>query len=354
MKNNKKTHHRKLVDKVIVFLAITVVAAGAYLAYRLWDYWSAEQAYAEIENSAVQKAIDGVPNDASKSRDDRQDDAPKSRDSWQNGWRLRLPDLLDSWLHSGDDTGESRNGADGNSISGNNGINALCERVGEKFPLTYEEASQMGLPTVSWDKLTDSGRDIVAWLEIPALDIGYPVVQGEDNEYYLHHLPSGEYKGAGSLFMEAGNRSDFSDINTIIYGHNMDNGSMFGKFRSMEQNDYERNPWIWICTKDSAYLYAMFSMHISHVGDDSYLLFKEISSTAGDRKPVRIESAPLRLIRWIRAEESRSYLDMPVPSDALDRVLTLSTCASYSDERRVLQAILIGEFSNDEMQGGSP
>ena len=354
MKNNKKTHHRKLVDKVIVLLAITVVAAGAYLAYRLWDYWSAEQAYAEIENSAVQKASDRVQNDAFKRRDVRQNDTAKNRDSWQNGWRLRLPNLLDSWLHSGDDTGEGKNGADGNSLSRNNGINSFCERVGENNPLTYEEASQMGLPTVSWDKLTDSGRDIVAWLEIPALDIGYPVVQGEDNEYYLHHLPSGEYKGAGSLFMEAGNSSDFSDINTIIYGHNMDNGSMFGKFRSLMQDDYERNPWIWICTKDSAYLYAMFSMHISHVGDDSYLLFKEISSTAGERKPVHMESAPLRLIRWIRAEESRSYLDMPVPSDALDRVLTLSTCASYSDERRVLQAILIGEFSNDEMQGGSP
>lgn len=70
--------------------------------------------------------------------------------------------------------------------------------------------------------------DVIAWIQIPALDISYPVVQGKDNAYYLHHLFSGESNINGSIFVDCHNQPDFTDQNTIVYGHNMKNGSMFG------------------------------------------------------------------------------------------------------------------------------
>ena len=70
--------------------------------------------------------------------------------------------------------------------------------------------------------------NVIGWIEIPGLSISYPVVQGTDNAYYLHHLFTGEYNSSGSIFADWHNQPDFADPNTIVYGHNMKNGSMFG------------------------------------------------------------------------------------------------------------------------------
>ena len=70
--------------------------------------------------------------------------------------------------------------------------------------------------------------DVIAWIQIPALDISYPVVQGKDNYYYLHHMFDGQENKNGSIFVDYHNQPDFLDSNTIVYGHNMKNGSMFG------------------------------------------------------------------------------------------------------------------------------
>ena len=68
--------------------------------------------------------------------------------------------------------------------------------------------------------------DVIAWIQIPALDISYPVVQGKDNYYYLHHMFDGQENKNGSIFVDYHNQPDFSDSNTIVYGHNMKNGSV--------------------------------------------------------------------------------------------------------------------------------
>lgn len=70
--------------------------------------------------------------------------------------------------------------------------------------------------------------DIIAWIQIPALDISYPVVLGNDKDYYLYHLFDGKKNINGSIFVDYHNQPDFVDSNTIVYGHNMKNGSLFG------------------------------------------------------------------------------------------------------------------------------
>jgi sortase B len=304
----------KFLEKKIIFQAILLtltlsITAGVYLIYRAWDYWSADQAYADMEKNAVQKVkMAGQPD---RYREDLTiDSSGKKSEGGQDGGEAPSDNAGEERKKSADDTDRS---IDGTTIPDK--------------------------PVIDWDELSKSGRDIVAWLDIPSLGIAYPVVQGNDNEFYLHHLPNGEYKNAGSLFMEAANNPDLTDVNTVIYGHNMDNGSMFGKFRNMTEEDYETQPFLWLCTKEKDCLYKMISLHISLVDDESYTLFK----SNGEVNRLNYENSIVT--GWLRAENQRSYIHMPVPKSALGRVITLSTCASLSDERRVLQAVLVREIA---------
>ena len=339
-----KIHEKTLIVLTMLFTLFLVIAAGAYLVYRAWDYWSADQIYADIGKNAVQKTkmegSRGSDNEAPTSKKG----APERNGFGQDNSAAGLGDADKDGQKSSDE-------------------GSMAEMIdGIAIPMR---------PVIDWNELTKSGKDIVAWLDIPALGIAYPVVQGDDNEFYLHHLPNGEFKNAGSLFMETANNPDLTDINTVIYGHNMDNGSMFGKFRNMSGDDYEKQPFLWLCTRERAYLYKMISLHISRVDDQSYTLFELDKSTedlprermrgAGSMPAERAENTE-RALRgsaadeyllehtdrnvalWIHGENRRSYISMTIPRIAYDRVVTLSTCASMSDERRVLQAILVREF----------
>ena len=339
-----KIQEKKLTGIAILFTLILVTAAGVYLIYRVWDYRSADQAYEDMATSSVQKV-----KAAEQSNRSNEKFMPEKSHERKN-------------VEGQYDDSDGRKNADGAGAEGTDDTTAE----------TIDGLAIPDRPVIDWPSLKKSGKDIVAWIDIPALGIAYPVVQGDDNEFYLHHLPNGEYKNAGSLFMEAANSPDLTDINTVIYGHNMDNGSMFGRFRNMTEEDYRQQPFLWLCTKEKTCLYAMFSLHISHVDDESYSLFKLAGSTdsllserdgsADGPSTVRSgvsdsesteEAADMSLtgadgndvVRWIRNENRRSYINMAIPKSALGRIVTLSTCASYSNERRVLQAILVREYA---------
>lgn len=98
---------------------------------------------------------------------------------------------------------------------------------------TQEEAEGNAEMVIDFEKLRQINPDIVAWIRIEAAGVDYPVVQGDDNEFYLHHTFSGEKSIAGSIFMDYRNTSDFFDEKVIIYGHNMKDGSMFAKLKDL-------------------------------------------------------------------------------------------------------------------------
>lgn len=87
---------------------------------------------------------------------------------------------------------------------------------------------------VDFESLRQLNPDIVAWIRIEAAGIDYPVVQGEDNEHYLHYTFRGEASIAGSIFMDYRNKGDFTDGKTILYGHNMRDGSMFAGLKDLD------------------------------------------------------------------------------------------------------------------------
>ena len=338
-----KIKEKRLTGIAILFTMILVTVAGVYLIYRIWDYRSADQAYEDMETGSVKKVK------MTEQPDRRNEKFMQEKKHERKG------------IEGQDDSDARKNADEDKSHS-----------IDEKSAETVDGLAIPDRPVIDWNRLKKSGRDIVAWIDIPALGIAYPVVQGDDNEFYLHHLPNGEYKNAGSLFMEAANSPDLTDINTVIYGHNMDNGSMFGRFRNMTEEDYRQQPFLWLCTKEKTCLYAMISLHISHVDDESYSLFNLAGSTdsllserdgsADSQSAVRGGDSDSQLIeeaadmsltggvgndvyRWIRNENRRSYINMAIPESALGRIVTRSTCASYSDERRVLQAILVRVYA---------
>ncbi len=91
---------------------------------------------------------------------------------------------------------------------------------------------------IDFDGLRAINEDIVAWIQIPGIGVDYPVVQGEDNEYYLHYTFERKANIAGSIFLDCRNRADFTDRKVILYGHNMQDGSMFSGLERYQDDDF--------------------------------------------------------------------------------------------------------------------
>ena len=136
---------------------------------------------------------------------------------------------------------------------------------------------------------------------------------------------------AGSVFIDSTNASDFSDCNTIIYGHNMKNGSMFGKLKQMyESEKYKDSKYLWICTPNGKYRYEIFSMQYAKVGSDVYTLF-----SAHDEQ----------FEAYVKKMAKQSKVDMKALGLGKDDyVVTLSTCTSDESVRFVVQARWVGTY----------
>lgn len=118
---------------------------------------------------------------------------------------------------------------------------------GQQDNPTESEAEEK---TIDFTELRKINEDIVAWVQIPGLGVDYPVVQGEDNEYYLHHTFRKEANKAGSIFLDYRNRVDFTDQRVIIYGHNMKDGSMFSNLKKYQDDAFRKE-------SGTAYLYLL-------------------------------------------------------------------------------------------------
>lgn len=186
-------------------------------------------------------------------------------------------------------------------------------------------------PEVDFQELKSMNPDVIGWLDVEALDISYPIVQGKDNDYYLHRTFKGQENFAGSIFADAANAPDFSDPNTIIYGHNMKNGSMFGTLRRLyDQEKYKDSKYLWICTPEGKYRYEIFSLQYAEVTSDTYTLF----SDHGDAFASYLENM-----------RQRSQVDLGTEDlSENDYIVTLSTCTSDDQVRFVVQARWVGTY----------
>ena len=180
---------------------------------------------------------------------------------------------------------------------------------------------------MDFESLQKVNEDIIGWIRVSALGISYPIAQSTDNDYYLHRTFERVDNFAGCIFMEYQNHSDFSDKNTIIYGHNMKNGSMFGTLRKFYEDEvYEKAPYFWIYTPDKIYRYDIFSC--AEVAVDS-LAYQITFSEEGS------------FDQFIRDAYSRSVVkgnDIKVTAE--DKIVTLSTCTGNEATRFIVQGKL--------------
>ncbi len=195
-----------------------------------------------------------------------------------------------------------------------------------RMETVVENGEEVSLPVmknpIDFASLTEVNEDIVGWLRIRALDISYPVVQGEDNDYYLHRTFEKTDNFAGCLFMNCDNRDDYTDQNTIIYGHNMKDGSMFGKLKQFnEAETFKKSKFFWMFTADRIYQYRIFSAAVVNKTGMTYqVMFKDEEFTP-----------------WITSMFENSVVendDVTVTKD--DRIMTLSTCTGDDATRFVV------------------
>lgn len=180
--------------------------------------------------------------------------------------------------------------------------------------------------TVDFGALQSVNPDVVGWIYIEALDISYPVVQGKNNDQYLHTTYEGTYNFAGSIFMDYENARNLKDPNTIIYGHNMKNGSMFGILNKMvTENAYANSHYFWILTPDRDYRYEIFAAYTTSVSSDTYTLFKKHDKDYEN---------------YLIQMKKNSEVDTgEVQPAKIDNVVTLSTCTGNSSTRFVVQGV---------------
>ena len=135
------------------------------------------------------------------------------------------------------------------------------------------EAASSKEERIDFASLKKINEEAVGWIEIPGTEISYPVVHTTDNIYYLTHTFRRQENKSGAIFVEASNAGDFSDLHTIVYGHNMKNGSMFAGLKNYgKKNYYEAHPYIYLDQEDGTHCYQIFSCHEADVTDITYTI----------------------------------------------------------------------------------
>lgn len=200
------------------------------------------------------------------------------------------------------------------------------------------EAGRVIAPiTVDFAGLQAVNPEVVGWLYCEGTNINYPVMQGSDDDYYLTHSYDRAYNISGSIFVEAGNSPGFTDLNTIIYGHNMKNEAMFAHLDNWaEQSYYDAHPVMWLLTPERDYRIELFSGYTTSAYSDTYLLFPE----PGDAFDAYLQRAAA--LSDFRSE---------VTLDKDGRYVLLSTCAYVFDNARF---VLHGKLSPVDSAGGVP
>ena len=190
------------------------------------------------------------------------------------------------------------------------------------------DAPDLAPIAVDFRSLTNVGENVIGWIYCEDTVINYPVVCGVDNEYYLERDYRGVYDPSGSIFSDAANRRGFEDSNTILYGHHMQDMSMFASLKYwLDQEYYDRHPVMWLMTPAQNYRVELFSAYPTTADSDTYAIFR----TPGPE-----------LDRYLQNAVLSSTIRTSVELDPNSKYVLLSTCA-YSSElaRSVLHGKLV-------------
>ncbi|MGE9940249.1 class B sortase [Bariatricus sp. SGI.161] len=176
---------------------------------------------------------------------------------------------------------------------------------------------------VNFDELLAINPDTIGWIRFSPepSQISYPIVQGDDNSTYLKKTFSANENTLGAIFLNVDNQADFSDRNSIIYGHRMKDGSMFRHLQDYEEKSFwEANPYFYIYTPDGREItYHIYSVGVVEDTSDTYLT---VFHTDEEYQT------------FLTMTKEVAAYDTGVEVTTEDTIVTLSTCTSASDNHR--------------------
>ena len=189
------------------------------------------------------------------------------------------------------------------------------QQPGQQSETPSEDAAparEVSPVSVDFDALRAIGSDVIGWLCLPHTTINYPVAQARDNEYYLERYIDGNRISGGTLFADCVCPSDFSGKNTIIYGHNMKDGSMFALIDDYAlQSFYDQHPVMYLNTPTQNYRIDIFSCFTT---EPVSFVYRAVFSSDDD------------YAEHLRALLASSEVSCQVSVSPDDRIVTLSTC----------------------------
>ena len=185
-----------------------------------------------------------------------------------------------------------------------------------------EETPKFVFTKENYDKLLSMNEDFKGWLYIPGTKISYPLVQTNNNDYYLHHNFEKESNSGGAIFISSNNANPFEDANTIIHGHHMRDGSMFATLMNFKEEDFAKSTSIYVNTKDKLLEYQVFSVFYETANNDSYQ-----NGFVSDED----------YLAYVNTLKGKSLFNLEVPEfTAADKMITLSTCDYDVNDGRLL------------------
>lgn len=215
-----------------------------------------------------------------------------------------------------------------------------AEKVSDIKPIELEEAEERkelksnenreDFPEMEVDfkALREKNPDTVGWLYVGSCGISYPIVQGEDNDYYMNHTFEGTVNSSGAIIMDYRDDKYLKDWNTFIYGHNMKNGSMFGSLKKLLNDEtlYDSDPYIYVYLPGYIYRYKIFSYYKDKPDSKMYW-------TADTLQEYR---------QYIRDALSLSVRELGVETSEENNMVTLVTCSGSGAGK--MRFFVHGEF----------
>ena len=201
-------------------------------------------------------------------------------------------------------------------------------------PETTAETKPPRFPTVDFAGLREKNPDVVAWIQIPALEgLDYPVVMGEDNAYYVNHNWQKEESEEGAIFLDFRNQPDFSQPHNILYGHCMKDGTMFQPLGQWEKESFLRgnDRSVLLYLPDEVRVYEIIGSE--RVGALDSRVYKTDYTTGEEWADA------------IGTTLSKLWYDLDTDYDGNSEILTLSTCMG-GDQRLTVHAICVEHVPN--------
>ncbi len=179
---------------------------------------------------------------------------------------------------------------------------------------------------IDFDSLLKKNGDVKAWIYLEGTNLNYPIAQGKDNDQYLHTLLNGKTNAAGTVFMDYANKGDFSDLVTVIYGHNMHNGTMFYALTKYKgQSFYNSHPYLYIYTPKQKYRMYVYSGCVTTADSDVY----------------NVPANNDELDAYLDIFNRNSMIKSNTTIDKGDKLVLLSTCSYEIKEGRF---VLLGKL----------